>query len=156
MDGLIRAVSFIFSTATGRIVGYVSPLTGEQAPLPVSSAENAAASIASASPTNPSAANIVTWNLKIAGAQGAGFNIQLPTAAAILAALSAAVPLDGTFSVRLRITNVDTTQTGTVLTGAGITLSGTMTIATATVREFDLVITSPTTITITNAGTSAL
>lgn len=155
MDGTPAKPSFVFD-ANGRMVGYISPFGGGALPLLPSSAENVAAAIASASPTNPTAANIVTWNVKISGAQGAGFNVQLPTAAAILAALPASVPLDGTFSVRLRITNVDTGQVATVLTGTGITLNGTMTIATATVREFDLVVTSSTTISITNAGATAL
>lgn len=155
MDGTAARVSFIFN-ALGKIVGYISPITGLQEPMPVPSSEVVAAAVASAAPTNLTAAHILTWNVKISGAQGGGFNIQLPTAALIIAAMSAAMPLEGTFSVRLRITNVDTTQTATVLTAAGITLSGTMTIATATVREFDLVVTSPTTITITNAGANAL
>lgn len=156
MDGLLGKPSFVFDPVTGRIVGYISPVTGNQESLPLASSEVVAAAVSSASPTNLSAANVATWNVKISGAQGAGFNIQLPTAAQILAALPASVPLDGTFSVRLRITNVNTAQTGTVITAAGLTLSGTMTIATATVREFDLVITGPGAITITNAGATAL
>lgn len=155
MNGLLGTCTFIFNSL-GRIVGYVSPTTGAQEPMPIIGQIVAPAAVASAAPTNLSAANILTNTVKVSGAQGAGFVLQLPTAALIIAALSAAVPLDGTFNFRLRITNVDTAQIGTVTTAAGITLSGTMTIATATSRDFDVVITSPTTITITNAGSTAL
>lgn len=155
MNGTLGFATFIFDTL-GKIVGYLSPITGTQLPLPVPGQGVVPAAVASASPTNLTAANILTWGAKISGAQGSGFNVQLPTAALIIAALSAAVPLDGTFTINLRITNVDTTQLATVLTAAGITLSGTMTIATGTARDFDLVVTSPTTITITNAGATTL
>jgi hypothetical protein len=91
-----------------------------------------------------------------AGASG-GFTITLPSTAALFSALGPTVPIDGTYSEPMWITNSGTGQTGTLTIGdSSTTLSGTMTIATNTTRKFLLTVTGPTTITIINQGSLSL
>lgn len=68
------------------------------------------------------------------GAAGAGVALTLPTVAVLLQTLTPQQGVIGS-TVTLRILNT-TTQTVTVTTAAGWTLNGTMTIATATFRDF--------------------
>lgn len=90
------------------------------------------------------------------GASG-GFTINLPTTAALIAALGATIPTDGSYSEPMWITNSNVGQTGTLTAGdASTTVSGTATIATNTTRKFLLNVTAPTTITITNQGSLSL
>jgi hypothetical protein len=90
------------------------------------------------------------------GASG-GFTITFPSTAAIIAALGPTIPVDGSYSEPLWITNNGVGQTGTVTAGdASTTLTGTMTIATNTTRKFLLTVTAPTTITIQNQGSLTL
>lgn len=91
--------------------------------------------------------------LAFTGTFGAAGALTLPTVAALIAALPAAVqsnPVGITW--QLRVINVGTTQTLTMTTNTGWTLSGTMTLATATFRDFVITITSLTTASIQNVG----
>lgn len=81
--------------------------------------------------------------LSLTGAAGAGVALTLPTVAVLLATLTPQQGVTGS-AVGLRILN-STGQTVTVTTAAGWTLNGTMTLATATARDF--------LVTITNAAT---
>lgn len=91
-----------------------------------------------------------------AGASG-GFTITLPSTSAIIAALGPTIPTNGTYAERVSIENNNVAQTGTVTAGdANTTLTGTMTVATNTCREFILTVLSQTTIALENIGTKAL
>jgi hypothetical protein len=94
-----------------------------------------------------------------AGATG-GFTITLPTTASLLGFLRVSqglIPTDGSFSKIIEIKNSAVGQTGTLTAGdANTTITGTATIATNTVRRFLMTITSATTITFENFGSSAL
>ncbi|HUE00215.1 MAG TPA: hypothetical protein VMR62_11635 [Bryobacteraceae bacterium] len=86
-------------------------------------------------------------DLLLSGTLGAGANIQLPTVAALLAALPDAF-VGQTF--QLRIVNASSANFAwTVTTNTGWTLAGTMSIAQNTWREFVLSITSVTAATAT-------
>ncbi len=91
--------------------------------------------------------------LAFTGTFGAGGAITLPTVANLIASLPAipqATPVG--LSWQLRVINVGTTQTLTMTTNTGWTLNGTMTLATATWRDFVITITSATTAQIQNIG----
>ena len=91
-----------------------------------------------------------------AGASG-GFTITLPSTAAILATLGPTIPTDGSYSEPIHMLNNAVGQTGTLTIGdSSTTLSGTMTVATSTVRKFMLRVTSASTISITNVGSWGL
>lgn len=93
-----------------------------------------------------------------AGATG-GFTITLPTTAAIITALGGinTIPIDGSFSKVIQIKNNAVGQTGTLTIGdSSTTITGTATIATNTVREFLLTVTSATTVTYENFGSAGL
>lgn len=87
------------------------------------------------------------------GAPGGAVSDQLPTAVAMIGIMKGPVniPLDGTYSEPLRILNF-TGQTITLTTNTGLTLSGTMTIADGTFRDFMLTPTTATAITVQNVG----
>jgi hypothetical protein len=88
---------------------------------------------------------------------GGGFALQLPSTAALIAALPLSIPLDGTYAKVLHYKNNNVGQTGTLTAGdAGTTITGTATIATNIVRIFVVTVTSPTTITIENFGGRSL
>lgn len=89
------------------------------------------------------------------GASG-GFTIDTPTGGAIVAALGATIPLDGTFQKIIRIVNNNVGQTGTLTGGSGVTVVGTATIATDTKREFLMRVMNSATITLTNIGSLSL
>lgn len=131
--------------------------------------------LASATPTPITSAQLIPGVISIGGVQGGGYNIQLPTVALLVASLRSTltasgaiqvvttlvanrgyIPCDGTFAKRISIINDGTTQIGTVITAAGWTLTGTMTIATDTRRDFLLTISSPTAAILRNLGSSAL
>ncbi|MFT4068936.1 hypothetical protein [Paraburkholderia sp.] len=87
--------------------------------------------------------------LAFTGTFGAAGAITLPTAAALIAALPSVVQNNPVgISFQLRVINVATTQTLTMTTNTGWTLAGTMTLATATFRDFI--------VTITGAATAVL
>ena len=91
-----------------------------------------------------------------AGASGA-FTLALPSTVAILAAMGPTILVNGTFSQHLYFINDNVGQTATVTVGdASTTLTGTATIATNTVREFLMIPTSASTITLQNIGTRSL
>lgn len=93
--------------------------------------------------------------LAFTGTAGAGVAATLPTVANLIAALPASVQSAPTgLSWQLRILNIATTQTITVTTNTGWTVSGTATVATTTWRDYVVTITSATTATIQNVGGS--
>ena len=90
------------------------------------------------------------------GASG-GFTLTLPTTALILAQFGTTFLTDGQFSKWITIINNNVGQTATLTAGdASTTITGTATIATNTVRQYLLNITSATTITLTNCGSLTL
>lgn len=90
------------------------------------------------------------------GASG-GFTITLPGTVALIAAYGATAPSDGSFGVPFSILNDGVGQTGTLTAGdSSTTLTGTMTIATNTRRDFFLTITGASTITVQNLGSAAI
>jgi hypothetical protein len=92
------------------------------------------------------------------GASG-GFTITLPSTSAIIDALNTGNCLitDGTYGQPFSILNDGVGQTGTLTAGdASTTITGTATALTNTRRDFFLMVTSPTTITIYNIGSAAI
>ena len=83
--------------------------------------------------------------------------LSMPSVANIIAALPPTIPQDGTFNFRIYILNDSTGQTTTVTGVTGVTVLGTATVATATVREF-LVNVNPAagTVTMLNLGSTSL
>lgn len=89
--------------------------------------------------------------LNLTGALGGAANITMPTAANLVAAIPGASPGQ---TYRLRIINSSSGAFAwTVLTNAGITLTGTMTIAQNTWREFVVTLTSLTAVAVQSVGT---
>jgi len=109
---------------------------------------NSATAAATLSGANITGGTDVT--LAMAGALSGAANLTLPTVANLVAALPN--PQLGQ-SYKLRIINKAATQTWTVTTNTGWTLTGTMTIATGTWREFIVSLTSLTTATLQEVGT---
>jgi hypothetical protein len=90
--------------------------------------------------------------LGLTGALGAGKNAQLPTVAAVVAAMGR-TPAAGS-SYRLRVINSSSGAFAwTVTTNTGWTLAGTMTIAQNTWREFIITFASATAATLQSVGT---
>lgn len=91
-----------------------------------------------------------------AGASG-GFTITTPTAAQIISILGATILTDGLYGQPISILNDNVGQTGTLTAGdANVTITGTATIATNTRRDFFMMLTAPTTVTIFNIGSAAI
>jgi hypothetical protein len=91
--------------------------------------------------------------LGFTGTFGAGGALTLPTVANLIASLPSVVQANPVgITWQLRVINVGTTQTLTMTTNTGWTLNGTMTLATATFRDFVVTITSATTAVIQNVG----
>lgn len=88
--------------------------------------------------------------LALTGTLGGAANAQLPTVAALVAS-DPAFTTGATYLVR--IINPAGSQTWTVTTNTGWTLSGAMTIPTATWRDFYIIFTSPTAATLQTVGT---
>lgn len=115
------------------------------------------AAITSAVPTPVTAAQLMAGMIVLAAGAGGGFIIQLPSTASIIGVYGLSVMTDGTYQKVLAIKNDSVGQTGTVTIGdASTTLTGTMTVATATTRWFLLSILTPTTIAIENLGSMGL
>lgn len=93
--------------------------------------------------------------LLLSGTLGAGANLTLPTVANMLTALPANIQAAPTgTSFLLRIINASSGAfSWTVVTATGWTLSGTMTVAQNTWRDFIVTITSGTTATLQSVGT---
>lgn len=104
-------------------------------------AYNAATNTASFTATQQQVMSGEVTVLALTGVAGAGVALTLPTVATLLATLTPQQAVVGS-TVWLRIINVATTQTVTVTTATGWTLSGTMTIATTTYRDFLVQITA--------------
>lgn len=83
------------------------------------------------------------------GAQSGGVNAQLPLVADMVAAMAVA-KIGGSF--RLRVINEGSGQIITVTTNTGWTLTGAMTIANNTWREFIVTLTSLTAATLQNVA----
>lgn len=89
--------------------------------------------------------------LNMTGTLGAGANLTTDTAANIIAALNN--PVIG-LSYTLRIINSSSAAfSWTVVAGSGVTLTGTATIAQNTWREYQVILTSLTAVTLQNIGT---
>jgi hypothetical protein len=94
--------------------------------------------------------------LLLTGAQGGGVNYTLPTVAATVAAQVAPFASQDVVGwwYRLRIVNVGSGQTITVVTNTGWTLTGnSFAVANNTFRDFVVQIFTPTTATLTSIGT---
>lgn len=103
------------------------------------------------------AAQAIAGSLFLASGASGGFTITLPTTKALITAFGPTIPVDGTFSKLITITNVGVGQTGTLTAGdASTTITGTATIATNTSRTFVLTINTASTVTLQNTGTRAL
>jgi len=92
------------------------------------------------------------------GASG-GFTITLPSTSAIIDAINVGNCLvtDGTFGYPFSILNDGVGQTGTLTVGdASTTITGTATVLTDTRRDFFIMVTGRTTITIYNIGSAAI
>ena len=88
-----------------------------------------------------------------AGANG-GFQLNLPATADWINAMGPTVQSDGSFEMPWMVMNNNVGQTATITIGdASTTLTGTMTVATNTVRLLRLYKTGPTTLTLLNLGT---
>lgn len=87
--------------------------------------------------------------LRLTGNPAGAAALTLPTVAAVVAALPNPLAAQ---SYVLRIVNGANSDTWTVTTATGWTLTGTMTIATGTWRDFNLSLTSTSAAVLTNAG----
>lgn len=136
-------------------VGLITALQGIN-PWPATSF-NAAANTASFTATPQQIMSAQDTVLALTGTAGAGVALTLPTVAVLLAALTPSQAVVGSSTI-LRIINVATTQTVTVTTATGWTVSGTATVATTTWRDYMITITAvgaTPTATIQNIGGSA-
>lgn len=136
-------VALFKSTLAGAWV--TMPATTKSAGFNTNSTASGAITLTAANITGGAA----SVDLALTGAQGGGVNAQLPTVAAMEAALHA--PAIGA-SYRLRIINEGSTQIITVTTNTGWTLTGTMTIANNTWREFVVTLTSLSAATLQNVA----
>ena len=90
------------------------------------------------------------------GASG-GFTITLPTAQQIISTLGPTIPQDGSYGQMFSVLNDGTSQTGTLTAGdSNTTMTGTMTIATNTRRDFFVTITGVGLITVQNLGSVSI
>ena len=132
-------------------VGLITTLQGIN-PWPAT-IYNAATNTASFTATQQQIMAAQDTVLALTGVAGAGVALTLPTATVLQSTLTPSQLVVGSTTL-LRIINVATTQTVTVTTASGWTLNGTMTIATATVRDFIVTITGVSTpaMTLQNIG----
>lgn len=102
------------------------------------------------------AADVVDGIIQLNTGASGGYTANLPTTAAILGALGATVPQDGTFTKIVRIVNNNSGQTATLTAGdTPTTVIGTATIATNTCRDFAMRVMGSA-ITFTNLGSLTL
>lgn len=121
--------------------------------------ENLVTIATSGTSVTPTAAQWARGDIRLTTGASGGFTLNLPTTAALIAALGGpnVLPIDGSFSKRITIINDGTGQTGTLTVGdASTTITGTATIATNTVREFALTITGANAVSIQNMGSKTL
>lgn len=102
------------------------------------------------------AAQFINSVIDYSGAPGSGVTVTTPTAAQIIGALPPTIPATG-FNYLMYFINDSAGQTATMTGGSGVTVIGTATIATATMRQF-LVNVNPAagTVTMVNMGTQNL
>jgi hypothetical protein len=127
-----------------------------QNPWPAT-AFNAATNTASFTATQQQIMAAETTVLALTGTAGAGVALTLPTVAVLLATLTPQQAQVGS-TIWLRIQN-STSQTVTVTTATGWTLNGTMTLSTATFRDFLVQLTNvgaTPTATVQNIGGAAM
>lgn len=117
-------------------------------------AENISAAISTTVAPTLTPAQLLAGFTQLSTGAGGGYNVTLPSTAAIIAALGPSIPTDGTYFQAVHIFNNNSGQTATLVAGdASTTITGNNTGATNTVRKLMLNVTSPTTITLTNVGT---
>ena len=117
-------------------------------------AETFGASISTATAPTLTAAQLLAGFVNLGAGAIAGYNVTLPSTAAIIAALGPTVPTDGTYAEPVHITNNGSGQTATLVAGdASTTITGNNTMATNTTRKFMMTVNSATTITLQNVGT---
>jgi hypothetical protein len=124
-----------------------------------SSNGNSVNAVAIGSSTTPTltAAQFVSRIWDISGSPGGGVTLTTPTAAQIIAALPPTIPKNGTFNFQVKCLNDALAQTITVTAGSGVTVVGTATVTTNTVREFMVnVNVSAGTVTMLNLGSVSL
>ncbi len=119
-------------------------------------AQSMASAATSGTAVTLTAAQIVGGLVQLNTGASGGFTITTPTASGIIAELGATIPLDGTFSKQIDIVNNNVGQTGTLTAGTGVTLVGTMSIATDTKRSFVLRALNSAAVSITNIGSLSL
>lgn len=140
----------------GTVANFNCTTAGAWTVEPVSprySAYNAANSAVSFTATAANISGGVAFvELDLTGNPAGAANITLPTVAALVAALHA--PAIGS-SFTLRIKNSANSNTWTVVTNTGWTLTGTVTILTGTWRDFVVTLNTLTTATLQNAGGGA-
>lgn len=128
-------------------VGGLGALTFDTMNVFLSWAGGAWSTQASASPLNLTNAQVVAAGetyLNVTGAQGAGFNVNTPTAFSLINYLTQILgftPKVG-FTWQFSLINNGTGQTATLVGGTGVTISGTATVANNTVREWLCTITN--------------
>jgi len=95
--------------------------------------------------------------LRLTSGASGGYTITLPSTKAIIAELGPTIELNNTYGQWFSILNDGVGQTGTLTAGdASTTITGTATILTNTRRDFFIMVTAPTTITIFNCGSAAI
>lgn len=126
----------------------ITPLTNEQYNT------NAATTATTATVSQMAGANDCVLNMT--GTLGAGANLTTPTATALISALFGPnSPVIGS-SWKVRILNTSGGAfTWTLVGGTGVTVNGTATIAQNTWREFQVTVSSATTLTMQNIGGAA-
>ena len=91
--------------------------------------------------------------LRLTSGASGDFTITLPATSAIISAMGPTVVTDGSFGYMWSILNDGTSHTGTVTAGdVSTTITGTATIATDVRRDYFVMVTAATTITIYNLG----
>jgi len=115
----------------------------------VSNQYAAATNTAAFTATAAQAAGASEVALELTGTLAADAALTLPTAAAIFGGVPNAAAGQ---TYRLRVINTGSGHTWTVTTNTGLTLSGTMTVATNTWRDFIVTLTSATAVTVQSIG----
>lgn len=137
----IQGATPVISPMLGALADQTGLITAIQSinPWPAT-AYNAATNTSSFTATQQQIMAAETTVLALTGAAGGAVALTLPTVAVLLATLTPQQAVVGS-TIWLRIQNT-TGQTVTVTTAAGWTLNGTMTLATATFRDFLVQITA--------------
>lgn len=163
---LVRA-AIIFQVPAGQ--QNVDPVGGDGLPGLMQNLNNYSQQLSS-TPTSGSAVTLIALSSQAANAAGnvlSGFvqlnagatgalTVNLPATSAMIAALGAATPLDGSYSEPLHVVN-NSGQTATITAGdSNTTLMGSASITTGTVRKFMMRVLNSSNLSITNCGTWGL